>query len=493
MIDFEGFLAIATSAHRWVLSRVGWLFSFSAFAAVLVIGAIPLSPLGQVRIGGKDATPILTRWNWFAITLCTTIATGILFWGTAEPIMHFNGPPAFSGATIQSDSAATFSISTLFMHWAFTPYAMYTAPSLAFALAYYNLNGRYSLSAPLKFAFGRAARGTGASIIDALALLALIAGVAASLGAGMMTLAGGLNVIFGLPDGALARFFVTAAIVAAFVASSVTGVQRGIKILSDINIRLFFLFAIFVFFTAETRSILSLTTSGLIDYVSTFVPRSVLIFDPNDMGWRQDWTMFYFANWAAWAPITALFLGRIAVGYTVREFILFTMIFPSIFGMMWMGIFGGATISLDIASDGSLTTALKSGGPEAVMYALLQALPLTALTIAAFVFIVFISFVTAMDSNTHSIASVCLKTGQQETSVSTVQENNGSTLWIKIFWGALIGGVSWIMTATNGVDGVKMLSNLGGAPGLVILLGSLIALIRFAMMRPQGLNEAGNR
>ncbi|MEO0398295.1 MAG: BCCT family transporter [Pseudomonadota bacterium] len=491
LIDFDGFLAIATAAHQWLLARIGWLFSLGAFAAVALIVGVAASPLGRVRIGGADAKPILKRWNWFAITLCTTIATGILFWGASEPIMHFNAPPAFAGAEARTMGAAEFSLSTLFLHWTFTPYAIYTVPALAFALAYYNLGRAYSLSAPLSLAFGRLATGAGAAVIDAVALFALVAGVAASLGAGMITLAGGLNAVFGLPDGAVTRFFVTAFIVAAFVLSSITGLQRGIKSLSDINIRVFFALVGFVLIAGPTVQIAALAVSALSDYAATFLPRSVLIFDEADTAWRQSWTMFYFANWAAWAPITALFLGRISVGYTVREMILFTFVLPSIFGMIWMTVFGGAALSLDglgtVASGGgtgSLTKALNAGGVDAVIYALFEALPLTALTVGLFVFATFISFVTAMDSNTHSIASVCLKAQRQS------DETPGAGLWVKVFWGVLIGGVAWIMTATKGVDGVRMLSNLGGAPGLIILIGSIIALTRLAAMGPTALSAA---
>ncbi len=445
--------------------------------------AVVVSPLGGVRIGGAAALPILSRWNWFSITLCTTIATGILFWGVAEPIMHFNGPPAFSGAEARTPEAARFSLATLYLHWSFTPYAMYAAPALAFALAYYNFGRPYSLSAPMRFAIGDAAKGKGAAFLDAIALFALTAGVAASLGAGMMTLADGLASTFGLPDGPLARLIVSMAIVMTFVVSSISGLQRGIRILSDVNIRFFFLLAAFVLFAGPTIKILSASAAGVGEYAATFLPRSAPLPGAGDDQWRRDWTMFYFANWAAWAPITALFLGRISVGYTVREFVLFTMVLPAVFGVVWMSIFGGAAIGIDEASGGAVTAALEARGPEGVIYAVLGALPLAAVMVAIFLFTTFVSFVTAMDSNTHSIASVCLAPERQ------AEEAAGEGLWIKVFWGVLIGAVAWLMTATNGVDGVRMLSNLGGAPGLLILIGSLVALARLMAQPAAAINQ----
>ena len=474
--DFDGFHASVTTANNWILSRFDWLFSLASFGAVLVLAWVCFSPLGAVRIGGPEAKPILSRWNWFAITLCTTIAIGILFWGTAEPMFHVNGPPDFAGVEARSDEAARFALSSMFMHWTITPYAIYTVPALAFALAHYNLGRPYSLSGPLSLVFGRAATGKGGAIIDAIGLYALVAGVAASLGAGVMTVAGGLHTVAGWHDGAVMRLGVTVAIVAFFVASSVSGIQRGIKFLSDLNIKFFFVLCAFVFLTGPSVAILTLGGEGIVDYVADFIPRSLSLGERAGDQWTRDWTVFYFANWLAWAPVTALFLGRISVGYTVREFLMFNLAGPAAFGALWMVVFGGAAIEIDAATSGALTAALNTDGPEAVIYALFQALPFTGLVIVAFVAVTFISFVTAMDSNTHSIAGVCLKPD------APGGQHGKPALFIKVFWGALVGAIAWVMTSTTGIDGVRMLSNLGGLPGLFILIamGAVLIVLRAA-------------
>ncbi|MHA7871126.1 MAG: BCCT family transporter, partial [Hyphococcus sp.] len=226
LADFEGFHARVSAANAWILSRFDWLFSFASFAAVLLLAWIAFSPFGRIRIGGPDAKPILKRWNWFAITLCTTIAIGILFWGAAEPMFHINNPPDFAGADPHSQEAARFALSSMFMHWTITPYAIYAVPALAFALAHFNLGRPYSLSGPLSLVFGRIATGRGGAVIDAIGLYALVAGVAASLGAGVMTIAGGVDVLSGFGDSAVLRLVVTVMIVCLFVASSVSGIQR---------------------------------------------------------------------------------------------------------------------------------------------------------------------------------------------------------------------------------------------------------------------------
>ena len=191
--------------------------------------------------------------------------------------------------------------------------------------------------------------------------------------------------------------------------------------------------------------------------------------------WTTDWTIFFFANWLAWAPITALFLGRIAVGYPVREFLLFNLVIPALFGIFWMTIFGGAAILGEVSTGGALSAVLSAEGEEGVVYALFDILPLAAIAVPLFILATFISFVTAMDSNTHAIAGVCLKPKRGE------QGEGGRDIPVKLFWGVLIGAVSWVMTATNGIDGMRMLVNIGGLPGLLILLGSGAAIIRIML------------
>lgn len=483
LYNIEGLLSAATFGHEYILDEAGWLFLVGSFAAVIIVPMAALSPLGRVRIGGIHAKPILSRWNWFAITLCTTIATGILFWGTAEPLMHYNAPAGFSGVAPRSNGAETFALATLYLHWSFTPYAIYTAPALAFALAYHNLGRPYSLSSPLRIAVGSIATGAGAAVIDGIALFALVAGVAASLGAGMLTLADGLSALFGAPDGPTFRAVVGIFIVFSFVASSVSGLQRGIRVLSDLNVRIFFAFAVFIFIAGPSVSILRGMFLAVGEYIATFVPRSLAAPGGDVEQWRREWTMFNFANWSAWAPITALFLGRIAVGYTVREFFVFTLVVPALFGMAWMSIFGGATIGLDQMTSGLMTAALRERGPEGVIYAVLGELPFTAVIVPLFLFTTFVSFVTAMDSNTDSISNVCVGSSHK------ADRGPDGVLWVKIFWGALIGAVAWIMTATSGIAGVRMLSNLGGLPGLLIVLASLVALVRLMLQPTSSLHD----
>lgn len=474
LIDHDGLTSATTALNSWILSHFSSLFSWGSFAFVITVLWAFVSPLGKVRIGGPDATPLLGRWSWFSITLCTTIAIGILFWATAEPLFHLDAPPAASGITQGSDEAARFALTSLFMHWSFTPYAIYTVPSLAFALAYHNLGRDYSLRGPLSLVLGRGVRGIGGDVIDIVAIFSLIAGVAATLGVGMKSISSGLSAASGLSSGPITQAGVTIVIVLTFVISSVTGLNRGIRILSDINTRFFFLLALFIFVVGPTGAIVVRGLAGFADYAAEFVPRSLGLGADYDALWAQAWTVFYWANWLAWAPVTAMFLGRIARGYTVRSFIVVNFWAPAVFGIVWMSIFGGTALEIDMTEGGVLRDLLAAKGPEAIAYAVFERFPLSGALVAVFVFLSFISYVTAADSNTEAIASVCRLNSDHD---SEAVDHGVSNIRVKVTLALFIGAAAWALTAYSGIDGVRMLSNLGGLPALALVLLMNVALL----------------
>ncbi|MEM9023259.1 MAG: BCCT family transporter, partial [Bacteroidota bacterium] len=392
-----GFLDTVKAANNWILDHFSWLFNVGTLLMVLVCVWLLFAPIGRRRIGGAQATPIFTRWQWFAIALCTTIATGILFWGTAEPLYHLGQQPGFFSGD-SPEAKAQFALSTMFMHWSFTPYAIYAIPALMFALAYYNRQQPFSLGAAL-FPVLRQRAWLNNSV-DAICLYALVAGMAASLGDGTLSLTGGLNYLWEIEKGPWLIGLVCGLVVVAFVLSALSGITKGIRILSDINIRVFVVLCLFVLLAGPTLEMFQLGLGALGEYVQTFFPRSLYGGWATEDPWPKSWTTFYWANWLAWAPITALFLGRIAVGYTIREFMLFNWVFPALFALVWMTVFSGSTLHLQLTGQADLSGLLQAEGPESVMYGLLAELPWTAVIVLGFLGTMFLSYVTAADSNT---------------------------------------------------------------------------------------------
>ncbi len=468
-----------TLANDWILGNFGWLFSLCAFLAVTLCILICFSGFAKVRIGGRDAKPLMSMWNWFSITICTTIAIGILFWSTAEPISHLANPPARLGIEPYSPDAAKFALSTMYLHWSFTPYALYCVASLTFAFSYYNMKKPFSLGSTLTPLFGDWATGKGGNLINAVCLYALVAGMAAALGSGILMLGGGMNELWDIPNNKWAWAVIAGTIVATFIISSATGLMNGIRILSDINTKLLLFLALVPLFFGPTLFLLTQGGESLLDYVIHFVPRNlyyqsdgagaISILAPDD--WGKGWTVFYWAVWLAWAPITACFLGRISYGRTVREFMLVNFIFPSLFAIVWMTIFGGTAIHLQMSGAADLNAVYTNQGAEAVSYAMFKQFPLSTILILLYMFIAFVCFVTSSDSNMSAMASI--------SSTGISPENPEGNKWLKIIWGVAVGTVAWIMISfTGGVDGVKMLSNLGGFPAAFLELFIIAALIR---------------
>ncbi|WP_052304335.1 BCCT family transporter [Desulfosporosinus orientis] len=196
--NYDLFTKVMNTAFTWVMQNFGWFFEITALVLVFVAVAILFSSVGNIRFGGDDAKPELSTWNWFAIALCTGIGTGIVFWGVAEPMMHFSSPPASLGLEPFSQAAALFSMSTAYLHWTITPHAMYVISAIPIALAYYNYKQPLMVNSSLYFLRGDKCQGTVRKIVDVVCLYAIAGGVAASLGTGLLQIGSGLHFIFGI-------------------------------------------------------------------------------------------------------------------------------------------------------------------------------------------------------------------------------------------------------------------------------------------------------
>ncbi|MBL7218756.1 MAG: BCCT family transporter [Phycisphaerae bacterium] len=469
-INKELFTSVLTNAYGWVLSTFGQVFALTPFLMLLTCAVIYFCPFGRVIIGGPDAKPLLTKWRWFTITLCTTIAIGILFWATAEPMFMLSDPPRSLGIAPNSPAAAVFAMDTILLHWTCTPYAIYTITGLMFAFAYYNMKKPFSLGSPLSPLLGRRGEGHIGQIIDAICLYALVAGMAGSLGAAMMLLGGGIHHVFdiaGRPSDMLLAI-ITIAIVGTFIVSAITGLMKGIRVLSNINTVFLIGLLIFIFAFGPTKHILLDGARSFVHFAGDFVRRNFWTATTDDP-WANKWTIFYWANWFAWAPISVAFLGRISYGHSVRSFIVFNLVLPAVFSSIWMVVFGSTAIHMELSEGARLVEALNEGGPEGVLYALLSHFPLPWLLVPAFLITAFLSFVTAADSNTSAMG------GLSSTGISPDSPEPG--ILIKIVWGALIGMIAWVMICFAHLDGIRMLSNLGGLPALFLCIGATICVI----------------
>ncbi|WP_296699209.1 BCCT family transporter [Algoriphagus sp.] len=462
------FITSLESIQRFLLINFSLGFSWVSFGMTILGLIIFLSPLGKRRIGGKNAKPRLNKLSWFAIVLCTTIAVGILFWGSAEPLSHFIYPPDFLKNTSLSPDALKFSLGALFFHWGFTPYAIYIIPALSFGLFYYQGKNIPSISLAARPILGLKPKKNWENIIDSISLFSLVAGMAGSLGAGILSLTGGFLRFYPEWDMGLSSGIITLTILLTFIISSSTGIEKGIKNLSLFNLFFFLLIAFLFVLVGEKSKIIDSILTGFMEYGRNFIDLSLQLSGKGN-AWTYDWSIFNFAIWMAWAPVTALFLGKIALGRTVREFLIFNWFLPAIFCLLWMGIFGGTTLDLAILKPEFYKNLFETSGPESIIYQVFEDLGYFKLFARLFILAIFISYVTAADSSTDALASLSMKKIGKDPFQSDTN--------LKIIWGTLIAFLAWIMVIFSGIDGVRILSVIGGVPALFYLILVSISLV----------------
>lgn len=469
-INNEVFLQYLNLVTAWILDNFAWGFNGLALFCIITVVMVYFSPLGKVRVGGSKARPMMKYSNWLWVTLCTTVAAGLLFWACAEPLYHLYAPPVAAGVASGSREAAQFSMEVMFLEWTWSPYSLYTVGTLAFCFAYYNMKKPNTLCAPLTLLFGDGVLRY-STLIDVICLFALSAGMAGSMGTGILAIAGGVENVFGLKSEPMMWAFIAVITGTLFTLSSISGIMKGIKSLSKFNIYLFFIITFLLFIFGPTAYILNVSAESLGAFFSDFFRLSLMTGDLFGDGWAKSWPNFYFCNWLAWAPMCALFLGKIAKGYTIRDTIKCNFIIPSLFSTLWIGLFSCTTLFYEL-SDQSMSVLLAEKGTESIVYAVLGKLPLSLILIPLYILIIFISFVTACDSNTSALSGLCVE--------GDTESDKPSPMWLKIVWGVTITVISWVMISSSGIDGIKAVSNLGGFPNMFLVLLMALGLWKVA-------------
>ena len=476
LVNGEAFNSVIMSVTSFILDDFDWLFSLMAFICVVLVAAAYFTPFGNVRIGGSKAKPVLNKSNYIWIVLCTIMAAGILLWACAEPMYHYFSPP--SSVTPESPDAINFIMKDIFLEWTFTPMCIYGMPAILFAFLFFNAKKKYSIGTMLYPAISYEKAEKASPVVDCICLLALVCGMAASMGSAVFLVADGTSSLTGgaVKSNALMWTIIAAVIVAAFVASAVSGVMNGIRILSTINSRIYMALGIFVFIFGPTFYILKLTIEGFGAYLSSFCQSSLFISAADGDGWAMWWPVFYWCNWMAWMPVTSTFLARISKGYSVKECIRVIVVYPALFSVAWLGLFSSSSIYYELAGKG-INDAMVNGGTASATYAVLQQLPIPVVSIALFLAIVFVSFITASDSNTNAMAGLCTE------GISV--EDTESPSWLKIVWGVTVGALCVIfINAFQSTDALKYLSNLGGFPIVFLLIFITISFVK-VMSNPQ--------
>lgn len=475
LIAPKAFFDVENAIVQFAFENFGWLFQISGNIFLFVCAWIMFSSKGNIVLGGKDAKPTMSMWNWFAISLTAGIATGILFWGIAEPITHFMSPPDVLGLEPGSEAAAMFSMTQTFIHWTYIPYAMYAICGVGIAFATYNMKQPYHVSSILYPLFGEKTQGAVATVVDNLCLFAMAGGVAAVLGVGTMQISSGLNTLFGIPSTKLTWIAVVAVIVVSYVISSYTGMNRGIKWLADKNSKLFIGMLVFIFIFGPTRFILSLGTQATGHFIQNFFVRTHFLSPIDGSPWPRWWPIYYWAIWLAYAPLTGMFLARISKGRTLRQFMTVNLVMPASFGLLWFSVFGGAAIDLQLKGAG-IWESIQANGLEVSVFEFLKNYPLATAMSVVFILAIYVSIVTLADSMTTTVSALSTKASN-----SVEVEPPGQ---VKIFWGAVMSSMAIINLIAgkageiSGIDATKQIATVAGFPMLFLMMVIAYSVIK---------------
>lgn len=459
----------STAGLGWVVHNMGWLFALVASGFVLFVIWLAAGKFGRIPLGRDDEEPEFKTVSWIAMMFSAGMGIGLMFYGVSEPLMHFVTPPPGTGAPGNPEAVQNAMATTLF-HWTLHPWAIYAVVGLAIAYGVFRKGRSLLISSAFAPLLGeKRANGPAGRVIDILAIFATLFGSAASLGLGALQIGSGLEIVAGL--GKAGNALLVAIIVVltlCFILSAVSGVSKGIQWLSNTNMVLAVVLAVFVFVVGPTVFILNLVPTAVGSYFEDLAMMSARTDAAGGSAmqeWLSGWTIFYWAWWVSWTPFVGIFIARISRGRTVRQFVTGVLLVPSVVSLVWFAIFGGAGIhqqrrGTDLASQATA---------EGSLFAMLSNLPLSTITSVIVMVLVAIFFVSGADA-----ASIVMGTLSER---GTLKPSRKTV----VFWGAATGAVAAVMLIVGGEDALSGLQNItivAALPFLVVMVGLAISLVK---------------
>ncbi|MEX5301770.1 BCCT family transporter [Kocuria sabuli] len=447
-LSTETLTAASGAALGWVTANTGWFFTALSTVAVLFMLFVGFGKTGRIPLGLDGEEPEYSFFAWLAMLFAAGMGIGLMFYGASEPMSHFtSGVPGFP-TTPEAAEMTVFALVQTAFHWALNPWAMYAVVGGAIAYGTYR-RGRAPLISRIFVPLigkDRAEGGLG-RLIDIFALFATLFGTAASLGIGALQISRGLEIVGGWgPFGNIGLIVIITVLTAAFVVSAVSGVARGIRYLSSINLVLALLLAVFVFVAGPTVLLLDHIPAVFSTYLQDYfwMTGQTGAWGEDAAGFTTAWTVFYWAWWLSWSPFVGMFIAKISRGRTLRQFVTVVLVVPSSMCVLWFIVIGGTAMYLQQSG----TDLAGAGGQEAMLFAMLDALPLGAITSILAMVIIGIFFVTSADS-----ASIVMGT---LSSRGDPEPNKG----IVIFWGLSLAGIAVVMMLAGGSDALTGMQNL---------------------------------
>ncbi|MFO8140444.1 MAG: BCCT family transporter [Marinobacter sp.] len=446
---------------KWdIIASFDWFFLLSANVFVVVSLALIFLPIGKIRIGGQDAKPEFSRMSWFAMLFAAGMGIGLMFWAVAEPVAYYTGwyETPFNVEAYSAEARDMAMGATLF-HWGLHPWAIYAIVAVSLAFFAYNKNMPLTIRSAFFPLLKDKVWGWPGHIIDILAVVATIFGLATSLGFGAQQAAAGLDYLFGIGAGINVQMAIIVGVTALALVSVLRGLDGGVKVLSNINMFTAAVLLFFIIFAGPTMTIIESIWITSSSYVVNVVPLSNP-FGRDDEAWFQGWTVFYWAWWISWSPFVGMFIARVSKGRTVREFVTAVLIVPTLITTVWMSAFGGSAIEQiqqgvgALAEDGLTDVSLAT-------FQMFANLPLTEIVSFVGIVLVLVFFVTSSDSGSLVIDSI---TAGGKTDAPTAQ---------RVFWVVMEGAIAAALIFGGGDDAlgaIQAVAISAGLPFTVILL-----------------------
>ncbi len=463
-INSAGMSALSGTLLSFLNNNFAWFYLLALPCFFIFLIWLACSKYGNIKLGDPDEKPEHSTLSWFAMLFCAGTGIGLVFWSIAEPLTHYTNPPY--GIEPGSQEAANFSIRTSFLHWGFLPWACFALVGLALAYFQFNKKKNALISTAFIPLIGeKRASGFFGQVIDVFSVLVTVAGVATSLGIGCMQICGGVNHLFGIPNNNITWLIVIVVITCIFTLSSVSGVGKGIKILSNTNSYLAIALLILGFLIGPTNTILNTLVNGLGEHITYFFTDCLKINPYGDTSWEMNWRVFYWAWWIAWAPFVGMFVARISKGRTVREFIIAVMVVPSLLTFVWYSVFG--TLAIAAGGNWSLDALAQiASAPETAVFIVFETYPLSKLLSGLVIILLIIFFITSADSATFSLGML------------TSRGNLNPPAWKKVSWAIVEAVMAYVLLCSGGLKPLQTISIVAALPFLVIMVLMCFSIVK---------------
>lgn len=454
----------AGQALGWMITNFGWFYMLITAFFVLFVIVLAISPYGKLRLGKPDDRPQYSWFSWLGMLFAAGIGVGFVFWGVAEPVLYYLDPPL--GYTPETRKSALAGLRYGSYHWALHPWAIFSIVGLTLAYVQFRKDRPALISSAFYPLLGDRVNGWTGKTIDILAILATCTGVATTFGLSAMQITGGLSHISPIPNNAWTQLIIITIVTALFLLSTASGVDKGIKILSNINLTVAGLLLVFVIVIGPTLFIAESFVTTLGGYISNIVPMSLTLTPFSESEWLGTNTIFFWAWHISWAPFMGLFIARISRGRTIREFMAGVLIVPALLALIWFTTFGGTALNIEMYGVGGIAE-LVTSQVELALFATLAELPLSAITNILAIILILIFFITSADSASYVLG------------VMSSRGNLEPTMSIKIIWGLLIAGAASVLlfSGGGGLGALQTASIIAALPFAIVMLLMIISIL----------------